>query len=121
MGDIGKYFSRSEFACKCGCDRSHVEPSLVEALDRLRKDIGKPVAITSGFRCADHNRSVGGRTNSAHTKGMAADIKVGSSDYRHDVLEAIFRIGLFNRVGIAKDFVHIDLDKDKPQRVVWIY
>ena len=121
MGDIGKYFSRSEFACRCGCGRAHVEPALVQALDCLRGDLGRPVAITSGYRCADHNRSVGGRVNSAHTRGMAADIGVGSSDYRYDMLDTIFRAGLFGRVGIAKEFVHVDVDKGKPQRVVWIY
>lgn len=44
-------------------------------LDPLRKLWGKPVIVTSGFRCAKLNRAVGGVAKSQHTKGQAADIR----------------------------------------------
>ena len=44
-------------------------------LDPLRKMWGKPIIVTSGFRCAKLNRAVGGVAKSQHTKGQAADIR----------------------------------------------
>ena len=44
-------------------------------LDPLRKLWGKPIIVTSGFRCAKLNRAVGGIAKSQHTKGQAADIR----------------------------------------------
>lgn len=44
-------------------------------LDPLRELWGKPIIVTSGFRCAKLNRAVGGVTKSQHTKGQAADIR----------------------------------------------
>lgn len=47
-------------------------------LDPLRRLYGKPIIITSGYRCQKLNLLVGGVTNSWHTKGNAADIHVAS-------------------------------------------
>ena len=33
-----------------------------------------PLIVTSGYRCPDLNRAVGGRHNSLHTYGLAADL-----------------------------------------------
>lgn len=43
-------------------------------LDPLREKWGKPITVTSGFRCPELNRSMGGVQDSQHTKGEAADI-----------------------------------------------
>ena len=45
-------------------------------LQPLRNRLGKPVIITSGFRCPLVNSKVGGANNSQHLTGCAADIKV---------------------------------------------
>lgn len=42
-------------------------------LDPLRRIYGKPIFITSGYRCAQLNKAVGGVTNSQHITGHAAD------------------------------------------------
>lgn len=47
-------------------------------LDPLRRLYGKPIIITSGYRCQKLNDLVGGVSNSWHTKGNAADIHVAS-------------------------------------------
>lgn len=47
-------------------------------LDPLRRLYGKPIIITSGYRCQMLNDLVGGVKNSWHTKGNAADIHVAS-------------------------------------------
>lgn len=44
----------------------------------LRRLYGKPIIITSGYRCPKLNQKVGGVANSWHTQGNAADIHVTS-------------------------------------------
>ena len=53
------YFKDYEFACRC-CGGLKIEQELVKALDQLRGDFGKPIIITSGYRCERHNANVGG-------------------------------------------------------------
>lgn len=74
---LSKDFSRSEFKCKCGlCDYDTVDSELVDVLQDVRDHFGKPITITSGNRCVDHNKKVGGALNSYHVRGRAADIVV---------------------------------------------
>ena len=53
--------------------------------------------------------------------GLACDIAVPTSRLRFKVLDAIFDRQLFDRVGIAKTFIHVDIDEDKTQMVTWVY
>lgn len=43
-------------------------------LEPLRQHVGEPVIISSGYRCPDLNKLVGGAANSQHMKGEACDI-----------------------------------------------
>ena len=45
-------------------------------LQPLRDKLGKPIIITSGYRCEKVNTLVKGKNNSQHLKGQAADFKV---------------------------------------------
>ena len=53
-----------------------VDSSLAALLQKIRDHFGRPVVITSGYRTAAHNRSVGGASYSQHLYGRAADIRV---------------------------------------------
>lgn len=44
-------------------------------LDPLREAYGKPIIVTSGYRCLRLNQAVGGAASSQHVKGEAADIR----------------------------------------------
>lgn len=46
-------------------------------LEPLREAMGEPIPISSGFRCEQLNRAVGGVSNSQHMKGQAADLCIG--------------------------------------------
>jgi len=120
MGDLSAHFSRQEFACGCGCGLDAVEPALVEALERLRRAMGRPVVITSGRRCAAWNRRVGGVPTSAHLTGEAADIACTGSAHRMELVRAALEAG-FRRVGVARGFVHVDVAERLPQDVLWVY
>lgn len=50
--------------------------ALIEnVLDPLREAYGKPIVVTSGYRCPALNKAVGGASNSQHLYGYAADIR----------------------------------------------
>lgn len=44
-------------------------------LDPLREAYGKPIIVTSGYRCLKLNKVVKGAASSQHVKGEAADIR----------------------------------------------
>ena len=46
-------------------------------LEPLREAMNEPIPISSGFRCEQLNRAVGGVSNSQHTRGQAADLCIG--------------------------------------------
>ena len=83
----------------------------MEYLQKIRDHFGKPIIISSGYRCERHNRSVGGATASKHKQGMAADIMIAGvspsevAKYAESI--GVKGIGLYET---AKDgyFVHID-------------
>lgn len=63
---------------------------LIEAvLDPLREWYGKPIRITSGYRCEALNKAVGGSDTSQHRLGEAADITVGTKKGNKKLFEYI--------------------------------
>ena len=52
----------------------------MEKLDDIREQYGLPLYVSSGYRCSELNRKVGGKETSQHLKGQAADINLGSTE-----------------------------------------
>lgn len=115
-----KNFIESEFDCNCGCGLNDINTDLVYKLDEARELAGVAFKINSACRCEKHNSSkeVGGELDSSHPRGLAVDIKVLSSAHRFLILKSLLAVG-FNRIGVYKTFIHCDIDKTKPQNVVW--
>ena len=57
---------------------SSLETLCREVLEPLRQHVGKPIRISSGYRCPALNKAVGGVTTSQHLTGEAADIHLDS-------------------------------------------
>jgi len=73
--------------------RANLQVLVETALDPLRRHLGRPVRVRSGFRSLQVNRAVGGSAKSAHMSGEAADVKAdGLSSL--DLLEAILASGI---------------------------
>ena len=121
MGDVSLNFDRKEFACKCGCGADNVSMDLVTRLQRLRGFIRRPIKINSGVRCAAYNARVGGKPDSAHLKGEAADIACIDSHTRWQMKHFIYAFNLFNRVGTGDTFLHVDVSFTLPGEVEWTY
>lgn len=119
MGDLTRHFSRWEFECPCECKNDEIQIDFVRRLQKVRENFG-PMAVNSGYRCEQHNRSVGGSPESSHLHGLAADIRCSNSLSRFHLLRSLMQEG-FQRIGIGKDFFHVDMDADKPQSVIWLY
>jgi|TARA_Y100000296_G_C5161430_1_gene252093 uncharacterized protein YcbK (DUF882 family) len=117
--DSIEHFDRREFTCH-HCGKDGIKQGLVETMEILRCRLNTPLRITSGYRCEHHPESLS-KPTSSHIKGLACDIAVPTSRLRFKVLDAIFDRQLFDRVGIAKTFIHVDIDEDKTQMVTWVY
>lgn len=101
-----KYFTRSEFSCKCGCGFDTVDYKLAEILDTVRQHFGKPCVINSGCRCKHLNETIGGSLRSQHMLGRAADVVIADVD-PHDVAEVALGLGATG-VKAYYEFTHID-------------
>ena len=91
----------------------------INKLDEAREYAGIPFVINSAYRSPTHPLSIKNPTSS-HIKGLAVDISVKDSMTRFKVLDALIAVG-FTRIGIANSFIHVDLDFDKSQNVIWTY
>ena len=116
---IKTYFNRREFQCRC-CGREEMDPDFIFRLALARAEADVKFIINSGWRCVVHNREVGGTIDSSHKTGLAVDLKAEYSEPRYRIIRALMLAG-FNRIGIRKDFIHVDADPDKPPHVMWLY
>ena len=70
-----RYFSRREFACKCGryCGGypAQLQRGVVELANRAREELKGVGFVSCGLRCHQHNANVGGVSNSRHLSGKA--------------------------------------------------
>jgi len=116
------HFTTDEKSCHCGCGLNLVDqnPRFLQALNTARELAGVPFPANSMTRCVKHNAAVGGETNSAHLRGLAADIACTDSRNRERILFGLFGAG-FTRIGVGKTFIHVDMDASLPQEVIWVY
>lgn len=125
MSYESKYFDRAEMACKCGCGTYNVSEVLLERLDVLRDAMQRPLIVESGCRCIDHNRAERGKENSAHITMIgrscrAVDIVAGTGREKFYLLMEALKLG-FERIGIGRTFIHLDVADDLPRPNVWTY
>ena len=120
-----KYFALSEFdSPDFPASGLNMDATFLQMLDSARDKAGIPFKITSGYRTAEYNQSLKDRgykasPNSSHLKGCAADIACTSGVDRWKIISALIDAG-FNRIGVAKGFIHVDNDPDKSP-AIWTY
>ena len=109
-----RYFSRAEFACKCGgryCSGFPAEPQqlLVRTADELRAHFGAAVTVSSGLRCKQHNANCGGVAASRHLSGKAMDFRVAGKT-ASEVLEYVKQQPQIRYAyAINANYVHMDI------------
>ena len=93
----------------------------VMLFDAIRAAVGKPLHVNSGYRTKAYNALVRkAKPDSAHTRGMAADLEALTSSLRFKIVRVALALGA-KRIGVAETYVHIDADKTLPQNVLWLY
>lgn len=117
-----KFFKLSEFDCK-HCGQNMMQSGFIDKLDALRKEVGFPLRVTSGYRCPQHNMAVSTTgPNGPHTTGRAVDLGVDRARALI-VLKAALNGG-FTGVGIqqkgASRFIHLD-DLEDGRPTIWSY
>ena len=120
---LTEHFQSSEFWCKCGCGKkgpneNNISQSLVRKLEIVRTAMNKPMKINSGIRCLEYNRSIESSDTSSHIKCIAVDIGCTMMSDRHLLMLHLPK--LFDRIGIHKDFIHVDIDTDK-RKGIFVY
>lgn len=125
-----KYFTIEEL-CKTKINYPNI-PSEIEknnlkyltenVLDLVREKYGKPIHVDSGFRCEYVNNHVGGKSNSQHLHGQAADLNAGSKENKK-IYDIIKSIGKYDQLINEYDFswVHvsyINTGKNRKMEVV---
>lgn len=128
-----KYFSfqemeRSDTAVRYAIDNSipenlknNVARLVDNVLDPLREAWGRPLAVSSGYRCPALNKAVGGSATSHHLRGMAADITTGNNADNRRLFQLIINLGLpFTQLIDERDFswVHVSYDPENVKRQV---
>lgn len=68
----------------------------INVLEPLRHRFG-PLVVTSGYRSPQLNRAVGGVATSQHTRGEAADVRVGSPVQGREMLAFVSRCCNFDQ------------------------
>lgn len=119
------YFTNKELACKCGCGQLHFDHDFRKKLNEIRHLYGKPMTITSGYRCKDHPVEAKKPIPGTHNLGCAVDIACTDSRERFEIIKLAIQSGI-TRIGLAKGFVHIDFankikPKNFPENVMWDY
>lgn len=127
-----KELSRSTAATKYGIDNTpstEVESNLRKlvdnVLDPLREAWGRPITVSSGYRCPALNKAVGGVAASQHQKGMAADISAGDREDNAKLFYLAQKLKLpycqliwekGDKTGPA--WIHISYDESNPKRQI---
>ena len=73
---LSPHFNAREFRCSCGgSHETLIASELVDKLEALYTALNcSKIIVTSGYRCPDHDKAVGGTSSGQHTKGTAADV-----------------------------------------------
>ena len=115
------FFEYSEFD---SADESgsyiNMDVGFLNKLSKARELAAIGFKITSAYRSHAHNAKVGGVPSSSHTIGRAVDIYAPTSRQKYIIINALLQAG-FNRIGVAKNFIHVDDDPSKDEDVIWTY
>lgn len=113
------HFTVGELACPC-CGACEVDPRMIERLEAARLIYGKPITIASGYRCAQHNKEVGGSILSTHVTGHAVDpLRPIGGEKLIDMIRAFLGAG-FHGFGMGAGKLHFD-DDPGPGPRSWMY
>lgn len=117
---ISRYISDKEYECShcaqlpVGFSYDNIctaRQTLFSSFDAIREQWGKPIKVSSGYRCSQYNEQIGGSRLSAHIFGVALDCDVATIDEVKKLADLIERSFPELRRGEYTDsgtFIHLD-------------
>lgn len=115
-----RYFTEDEFnRAKPGCSLRDMNESFMARLDEARHIAGVPFIINSAYRSKAYEISKGREGTSSHTKGLAVDLRCNTGFQRLQIVSSLLKVG-FTRIGLHRNFIHVDYDPQKNQSI-WLY
>ena len=127
MGISSANFSSKELSCS-HWGKNEMNKETLIALQRLRDAIGKPISLSSAYRCPEKNSKVSSTGKEGpHTTGKAIDI-LCSGKLAHEILSfAMIRCNIWKGIGISQKgkhksrFIHLDTITSDNRPWVWSY
>ena len=100
--------------CPSPADIANLKMLCTQVLEPARRAWGRPLRITSGYRNTKLNKLVGGKSNSYHLCGRAADIHVDSKDdadkLAHYLLKSKYTdLVIYETLGLKKKWLHVQI------------
>jgi zinc D-Ala-D-Ala carboxypeptidase len=106
-GKCSPHFRFEEFESKGNTDYTiKISRALLNGLEDYRDAVGHPIRVVSAYRDPDHNRSVGGASNSQHKYGNACDLEGELTLNQMKALKRFSGIGIKQATGKV---VHVDV------------
>lgn len=107
-------FSAKSMACAC-CGDLKVDDRLLTALRMLEDLAGVKVLVEDVYRCPAHNQEMDAVSDSEHTHGTAAHIRIPGLELQ-EMYELALKIPAFAEGGIGVydgGFLHLDVRKGR--------
>ena len=120
-----KNFLVNEFSCNCGCPNGVMDEKHMALLQGLRSAVG-PLKVTSGIRCREYNKLIGGAARSQHIPNaegtcFACDITFATGTISNRRILKLYTLAdqlHFKGMGLYKGRIHVD---SRPgRRARWI-
>jgi len=127
MGISSKNFSSKELSCS-HCGENKFDQETLDALQGLRESIGRPLKLSSSYRCPVHNSNVSSTgPDGPHTTGKAIDILCSGKEAWELLSFAMIRSKIWKGIGISQKgkhksrFIHLDTIEADNRPWVWSY
>ena len=113
---------RSKTAKRLGIDNTPEDETVIKNLEKvarfifqpLRDAFGCPIYVSSGYRCPDLNRAIGGSKRSQHMEGRALDLDA-------DVYQNCTNAQIFNWIKNNLDFDQIVWEFGTEDNPDWVH
>lgn len=120
---LSDHFTLSEMISSATADRLGIDnyPSnvvvfelerLADLMESIREVAGEAITITSGYRCPELNKAIGGSKTSAHQFGRACDFvtRYGSAESRKALVAKIVTAGIvFDQLILEPAWIHVSI------------
>jgi len=130
--NLSKHVTKQEFemsptAIRLGLDNQMNEEQTIKAIllcnnvfEPIRKKVGHPIKINSGFRGRALNKKIGGSSSSQHCKGEAMDLDLHDKDTFEWIIKNVTFDQLIWEFGnnITADWFHISYKKEGNRKQV---